>query len=215
MIELPVAGVEDAAGGRLDRDADRVRDRVRHAHELEPEGPELHRFGLGIDLAELGRPEQAVLVELRLDEPERQPRGPDLLDLDLAHQERQRADVVLVRVRQHDGAHGASRRYPKSGRITSTPRCSSRGNDMPASTTIRSPAASYTVMFLPTSPRPPSGITRSTSAIWPRSVGARPRVFGPVRSECDQDQVSFYQERARPRPSVPPTRRRHNSSASG
>ena len=61
------------------------------------------RLGFGIDLAELGRPEQAVLVELRLDEPERQPRGPDLLDLDLAHQERERADVVLVRVRQHDG----------------------------------------------------------------------------------------------------------------
>ena len=47
---------------------------------------------------------EAVLVELRLDEPERQPRRPDLVDLHLAQQVRQRADVVLVRVRQHDRA---------------------------------------------------------------------------------------------------------------
>src|SRR5262245_54542375 len=53
---------------------------------------------------------------------------------------------------------GRSARYDISGSTRSTPRCSSRGNARPASTTIASPAASYTVMFFPTSPRPPRGI---------------------------------------------------------
>src|SRR5262249_1580254 len=52
-----------------------------------------------------------------------------------------------------------------SGRRRSTPRCSSRGNARPASTTRISPPSSYTVMFLPTSPRPPSGTMRRLSLI--------------------------------------------------
>ena len=75
---------------------------MRHADELEPERPELHRRPVGVCLLQLRRAEQPVLVELRLDEPERQPGSPDLVDRDLAHQERQRTDVVLVRVRQDD-----------------------------------------------------------------------------------------------------------------
>ena len=35
VVELPVAGVEDAARRRLEHDRDGVGDRVRHAHELE------------------------------------------------------------------------------------------------------------------------------------------------------------------------------------
>ncbi len=41
VVELPVAGVEDAAGGRLEHDRDAVRDRVRHAHEVERERADL------------------------------------------------------------------------------------------------------------------------------------------------------------------------------
>ena len=67
-------------------------------------GPSSTGATVGVGLAQLGRAQQAVLVELRLDEAERQPRRPDLVDRDLAHQERQRADVVLVRVREHDRA---------------------------------------------------------------------------------------------------------------
>src|SRR6266513_1137820 len=52
-------------------------------------------------------------------------------------------------------------RYEKSGRIRSTPRCSSRGNASPASTTIASPSASTTVMFFPTSPSPPRAMIRT------------------------------------------------------
>src|SRR3972149_5859642 len=47
----------------------------------------------------------------------------------------------------------------------STPSISSSGNISPASTMIRSSPSSKTVMFLPISPRPPRGITRSLSAM--------------------------------------------------
>src|SRR5207237_1849862 len=77
VVELPVAGVEDAPRRGLDADADGVRYRVRHAHELEPERAELDRRPLGVDLAQLRRAQQAVLVELRADEAERQLGRPD------------------------------------------------------------------------------------------------------------------------------------------
>ena len=47
VVELPVAGVEDAAGRGLDREADGVGDRVRHADELDAERAEVDRAGLG------------------------------------------------------------------------------------------------------------------------------------------------------------------------
>ena len=49
--------------------------------------------------------EEAVLVELGLEEAERQPCPPDLRNLHLAHQVRQRADMVLVRVREENRPH--------------------------------------------------------------------------------------------------------------
>src|SRR5581483_2413956 len=73
--------------------------------EVDPERPELDRPALGLDLAQVRRAQQTVLVELRLDEPEREPRRPDLGHLDLAQEVRQPADVILVRVREHDRAH--------------------------------------------------------------------------------------------------------------
>ena len=45
-----------------------------------------------------------MLVELRLDEPEREARGPDLGHVHLAQEIREGADVVLVPVREDDGA---------------------------------------------------------------------------------------------------------------
>ena len=105
VVELPVTGVKDAAGRRLDRDPDRVGHRVRHAHELEPEWTDVEGRALGVDLAQLGRAQQPVFVELRLDEAEGEPRRPHLAHGDLAHQIRKRADVILVRVRQHHRAN--------------------------------------------------------------------------------------------------------------
>jgi hypothetical protein len=75
---------------------------MRHAGEVRPVGPDLDGTPLGLDLVELCRPHQAMLVELRLDEAEREARPPDLGDLHLPHQVRQRAHVILVRVREDD-----------------------------------------------------------------------------------------------------------------
>ena len=65
-------------------------------------GPSCDRPALGIDLAQLHRPEQAVLVELRLDQAEGEPGGPDLRHRHLTQQVRKRPDVVLVRVGEDD-----------------------------------------------------------------------------------------------------------------
>ena len=48
---------------------------------------------------------EAVLVELRLDEREREPRRDDERHLHLAHEVREGADVVFVAVREDDGTH--------------------------------------------------------------------------------------------------------------
>ena len=93
-------------------------------------GPSSSGGALRVDLAQLGRAQEAVLVELRLDEPERQPRRPDLADAHLAQQVRQPADVVLVRVREHDRAHLAvvagSRSRAGSGRRRGARRAGTR-----------------------------------------------------------------------------------------
>jgi hypothetical protein len=58
-----------------------------------------------MDLAQLGRAHQPVLVQLRLDESERQPRRPDLGHGHLAQQVRKAADMILVAVREDHRAH--------------------------------------------------------------------------------------------------------------
>ncbi len=79
VVELPVAGVDDASGPCLEHERDRVRDRMRDADQLEPERAELERLVLRPRLEELRGLADAVLVELRLDQPERQARGDDRL----------------------------------------------------------------------------------------------------------------------------------------
>ena len=106
VVELPVAAVQHAAGVRLDHDRHRVGDRVRHAHELEPERAQLHRPASRLGFGQLARGGEPVLVELRLHEAEREARRDHLPHLDLAQDVRQRADVVLVRVREHHGTNG-------------------------------------------------------------------------------------------------------------
>src|SRR6266487_4265467 len=72
----------------------------------DPEGSELARRVVGMHLAQLRRAQESVLVELRLDQPERQPRRPDLGNRYLPHQVRERADVILVAVREDHGLDG-------------------------------------------------------------------------------------------------------------
>ena len=102
VVELPVARVQHAAGPGLDHERDGVGDRVRDPNQLDAEGTELERRSLGIRLDELGRLREPVLVELRLDQAESETRGHDRLDLDLAQEVREAADVILVAVRQDD-----------------------------------------------------------------------------------------------------------------
>ena len=108
VVELPVAGVEDTARGRLDRDRHCVGDRMRHAHELEPETPEHERRPFGVGLDELRHRRHTVLLELRADEPEREPRRHDALHRHLTEDVREAADVILVPVGQHHRKHPAA-----------------------------------------------------------------------------------------------------------
>ena len=55
VVELPVAGVQDAPGRGLDDDRHAVRDRVRHPDELEPERAELEPAPVRVDLAQRRR----------------------------------------------------------------------------------------------------------------------------------------------------------------
>src|SRR5260221_2540421 len=57
-----------------------------------------------------------------------------------------------------------SRRYLMSGMTRSMPSISSSGNMRPASTRTMSSPCSITIMFFPTSPTPPSGMTRTELA---------------------------------------------------
>ena len=109
VVDLEVARVQDRALVGVQRDGDGVGDRVRDADELGLERADLHRLAARVDLDQLRVVAHAVLVELRLDQAERQPRAPDLGHADLAHEVRQRADVILVAVRQDDRSQRAGR----------------------------------------------------------------------------------------------------------
>jgi hypothetical protein len=105
VVELVVARVQDAHASRLEHDRDRVRDGVRHPHELRAERADLDGAVLRHRLAQLRRVQEPVLVELRLQQPEGELRRPDLRHADVAHQVGQRPHVVLVRMREQHGAH--------------------------------------------------------------------------------------------------------------
>ena len=105
VVELPVAGVHDPACASFDDERHRVRDRVRDADHLHPERPELERLVVRAGLDELRCLAEPVLVELGLDEREREARRDDRGDLDLAEEVRQASDVILVTVREDDCAH--------------------------------------------------------------------------------------------------------------
>src|SRR3954451_101557 len=55
---------------------------------------------------------------------------------------------------------GSSSRYVKSGKTTSTPGASPRGNIRPQSTSRRLPSCSKTIALRPISPSPPSAAMR-------------------------------------------------------
>ena len=104
VIELVVAGVHDSAAGSLEHDCGSIGNRMGHPDELDAERPEVERRVVRRDLAQVGFAHQAVLVELRLHEPERQAGPVHDGHAHLAHQIRQRPDMVFVAVREHDAA---------------------------------------------------------------------------------------------------------------
>jgi hypothetical protein len=99
-VELEVTGVDDRPGGGADRESHAIGDRVRHADGFDGEGAE--REGLARPhRPEIRRLGQRVLAQLVGDEGARQPCRVHGQARRL-QQIRQRADVVLVAVREHD-----------------------------------------------------------------------------------------------------------------
>jgi len=99
LIDLEIARVDDDADRRVDRERDAVGHAVRHADELDRERA---------DGDPLARPHgdqlpsvDAVLLELRLDQRQRQRRGIDR-SRNVRQDVRHAADVVFVTVRQHE-----------------------------------------------------------------------------------------------------------------
>ena len=190
VVELPVPGVEDPPGGRLDHDRHRVGNRVRHAHELEPERAELEHRLSRLDLgqhrcARRARARRASTSRGRGSAASRSPRPPRSAAARRAGRRRgprgrgspRSPGAVDPRGRRRRAARGLPRGARRAG---------TRG---PPRSTMRSSPYSRTVMFLPTSPRPPSGMIRSgvlTAGVYgrpdvgrPETVRRRPRA-GPA-----------------------------------
>ncbi len=101
-VDLEVARHDDNAGGGVDRQGQRVWNRVVDVDELH--GHTAHLDGVArLHHIQLDAAEQPVLLELALDQPQREARGIDR-GVDALEQKRQPADVILVAVGEHDSA---------------------------------------------------------------------------------------------------------------
>src|SRR5664280_2622528 len=103
VVELVIAGDYDGADVGPDHDRQGVRNAVAHGHERELEGPEAEARRVA-DLVELDRLEEAVLVELGLDERQREAAAVHR-PVQLLEHERKRPVVVLVPVGDDEGEH--------------------------------------------------------------------------------------------------------------
>ena len=102
-IDLEIAGMNNHAHRRLDRQRHAIHQRVCHPNGLDGERPdgELH---LGLDLDQFDLIRKLVLFQLVVYVGQRELGAVDG-NLQLVQDPRQPADVVLVPVRQHDAAH--------------------------------------------------------------------------------------------------------------
>ena len=103
VVEAVVAGEHHGAEVGAEHDRERVGDAVAGGDEGEVERPELQARRVA-DLVQLDALEQAVLLELGLDEREREAAAVDG-PVEPPEHERQRPLVVLVAVRDHEGEH--------------------------------------------------------------------------------------------------------------
>ena len=102
QVDLEVAGVDHDADRRLNRQRHAIDQRMRDADRLDGERPDGELL-LRRDLDQLDLVEQLVLFELAFNVGQRELGGVHR-DLELAQNPGQAADVVLVAVRQNDGA---------------------------------------------------------------------------------------------------------------
>ena len=101
MVELPVARVDDRPLRGVDGHADRVGDAVADVVRVAAERADAERRPRR-DLDHDRLVGELVLAELRADEPERELRAVNRHVREVAQDVRQRADVILVRVRDED-----------------------------------------------------------------------------------------------------------------
>src|SRR6202158_504698 len=99
-VQLEVARVNDLADGGVDREGDRIGDGVADGHRLHAERPELD-LASDSHLAEVRLAKKAMLLQLGLDQTERQP-CPEDGDVDLLQRVGQASAVVLVTVGEED-----------------------------------------------------------------------------------------------------------------
>ena len=162
LIDLEVAGVDDGADGRRDRQRHAVGHAVRHADELDRERAHGHALPR-LDGLEPVAGIDAVLFELGLDERQRHRRAIDRAVEQLDHV-RDGADVILVPVGEDQRLDVVATRLPRSvmsGMIRSTPSWSGSGNMTPASMRMVVSSHDNAIMFMPNSPRPPRATTSS------------------------------------------------------
>ncbi len=106
LVDLEIAGVDDDADRRVNRQRDAVGDAVRHADELDLERPDPHAIAW-LDRNERMRAGEPVLLQLRLDERQRQRRAVHRA-VHVRHDVGHRADVIFVTVCQHQSGDRAS-----------------------------------------------------------------------------------------------------------
>ena len=100
-VKLKVAGLHDASVGRVDQDAQRIRDGMDRVKKAD--GKMLHvDRGLVVDLNELDTLDHPVLLELSADQRAGKTRRVDRFDIDRAQQERNASDVIFVTMRDHE-----------------------------------------------------------------------------------------------------------------
>src|ERR1700730_12375576 len=104
-VQLEVARIYHAADRSLDRKRDRVRDRVTDRHCFDAKRSHLHAVA-DAHLTQVRLAQDAMLFQLRLDQPQREPRPVDR-HVELLEDEGQAADMVLVSVAEKDAEHVA------------------------------------------------------------------------------------------------------------
>ena len=103
LVHLEIAGVDDGALRRLDRETERTRDAVRHLDELHRERTEADLLS-GLHPLEMLLVRQVVLAQLARREAEREIAAVHR-HAHLVEQPGKGPDVILVCVRQEDAAH--------------------------------------------------------------------------------------------------------------